>query len=227
MVLNCKFVSVESIKPSLIPHYIRLSLLSSPAYQAHTTSLREHRQPLQLLLTPLPHKHHDINNHSQQTSANLQQANIKARALHSAVAIKVNLINELLLNRPCSRTARPTPKIITLPMLVLLIAIHSRCDTPHNQIAEHDDPAEYRRDVGSRVRFADTKLVAEDRAKVQDNGYGCDAEVGVCWPDFGVFGPGGAGGCCAVGVGDGAICVLRVEKLDERHCEGCQDADGD
>lgn len=77
------------------------------------------------------------------------------------------------------------------------------------------------------IRSPNAEPVAEDCGEIEDRRNQCDAEVGVRGPELGVVGPGGAVGGCAVGVGDGAVDVLRLEEFGDCHGYGGQDANGD
>ena len=74
---------------------------------------------------------------------------------------------------------------------------------------------------------ADAEFVAEDRSEIEDRADGGDCEVGICRPDFGVVGPCGTRGGCAIGVRDIVVDVLCSQELGEGHCDGYEDTDGD
>jgi hypothetical protein len=87
--------------------------------------------------------------------------------LHITKPIKIHIVRKLLLNRPRRRTTRPSPQIITLPILIFLAPVHSRRHTPDDQIAQHDDPAKHRGHIARYIRLVDAKLVGKDGAEVE------------------------------------------------------------
>jgi hypothetical protein len=139
---------------------------------------------IEIFLRPFAHEHQNVDDRRQQRSARLYKTNIptllafhpsrshrqvNTTYLHITEPIKIHIIRKLLLNCPRSRTTRPSPQIITLPILILLPPVHPRRYTPDNQIAQHNDPAESRSHVACYVRFVDAKLVGKYCAEIKND----------------------------------------------------------
>jgi hypothetical protein len=88
--------------------------------------------------------------------------------LHITKPVEIDLLRKLLLDRPRSRTARPTPQIIAFPVLVLLRAVQARSHNPDDKIANHDYPCKHRRDDGCPICMPDApKQIAQEDDEVE------------------------------------------------------------
>lgn len=147
--------------------------------------------------------------------------------LNVAEPIEIHLLGELLLNCLRRWTTRPTPKIITLAILILLRPVQGCRHSPHNQITEHGNPCESRSDRCRLVRFLNAELVAEDDDEVEQDRDTSDEEVHPRRPSLRVFGPSSAALDGAVGLGDVAVDVLSGEEFLQCNGYGDEDCNGD
>jgi hypothetical protein len=137
------FYDSVAMTPRPLPLHHSYPRLLKKIPQQHITS----PTPNDPLPRPPPHPHQPIRPHHHHRIPHLHAPHIKAHTLHLTIRIKIHVLGKLLLNRACSRTTRPPPKIITLPAPILLRAIHPRRYAPHNQITRELDPRVRGRDV--------------------------------------------------------------------------------
>lgn len=159
----------------------RTKLLLTIPQCKHTSELIATSTPPNLffhLHSPHREKEDDAAQHH---STDLHQPSVPPRTLNIAEPVEGDLILESLLNGLGGSTACPSPEIIMLPRTIdnlLLVAVDSSGDCPHDDVADHYYYGECGCDCGGYVCRFDGEEVADEGGEVEDEG--CEGDCYVC-----------------------------------------------